>query len=258
MAFPVCLRLGSLCIPPHPLFEVLAYTLAFRLYLALRRRQGDPVVLDQRWWVIAAAAVGALLGAKLLFLLEDPSLLSNRLAHPLFLFDGKTIVGALIGGFFAVEWTKRRLGITARTGDLFALPLCLGIAIGRIGCFLTGLPDLTCGLPTRLAWGVNFGDGVPRHPSQLYEILFLALLFLFILRASRRPHPQGDLYRFFMVGYLVFRFFADFLKPDVRVLLGLSSIQWACVLMLLVFVPDIARWLGPSPQLANPPSAVSV
>src|SRR5260221_11390397 len=72
--------------------------------------------------------------------------------------SGKTIVGALIGGLIAVELAKHILGIKQRTGDLFAVPLCLGIAIGRIGCFLTGLEDHTSGVATSLPWGVNFGD----------------------------------------------------------------------------------------------------
>ncbi len=50
-------------------------------------------------------------------------------------------MGGLAGGLIAVELVKKRFGVTAGTGDLFAIPLAVGIAIGRIGCFLTGLPD---------------------------------------------------------------------------------------------------------------------
>ena len=83
---------------------------------------------------------------------------------------GKTIVGALIFGLISVELMKRYIGVRQSTGDLYAIPLALGIAIGRIGCFLTGLSDNTYGTPTTLPWAVNFGDGIPRHPTQLYEI----------------------------------------------------------------------------------------
>ena len=62
------------------------------------------------------------------------------------------------------------------TGDLLALPLVLGIAIGRIGCFLSGLEDQSYGVATALPWGVDFGDGVARHPTQLYEYRFSPLL----------------------------------------------------------------------------------
>ena len=70
------------------------------------------------------------------------------------------MVGALLGGTVAVEWIKRRLGVTQRTGDLFAIPMCVAIAIGRLGCFFSGLGDHTFGSPTNLPWGVDFGDGI--------------------------------------------------------------------------------------------------
>jgi phosphatidylglycerol:prolipoprotein diacylglycerol transferase len=54
---------------------------------------------------------------------------------------GKTIVGAILMGTIAVEFAKRRVGITRRTGDLFAIPLAVGIAIGRLGCLLAGVAD---------------------------------------------------------------------------------------------------------------------
>jgi phosphatidylglycerol---prolipoprotein diacylglyceryl transferase len=247
MSFPYYFHVGPISIHPHLLFEALAYTLGFRLYLELRRQRGDLVPDFQRWWVIAAAAIGAVLGSKFLFLLEDPGQTLQHITQPAVLFSGKTIVGALIGGLFAVEFAKRRLGVAARTGDLFALPLCVGIAIGRVGCFLTGIEDQTTGIPTTLPWGVNFGDGLIRHPTQLYEILFVLILGAVIFIVSRRPHREGDLFKLFMVGYFAFRLCCDFLKPDVRVFAGLSSIQWACVAMLLYYSPDILRWIrGPA------------
>jgi prolipoprotein diacylglyceryltransferase len=243
MSFPVYFHLGPFLIHPHLLFEMLAYALGFRLYLELRRTQGDRLADADRWWVIAASSVGAVAGSKLLFLLEAPRQSLERLGQPLSLFSGKTIVGALIGGLFAVELTKRVLGIRTRTGDLFALPLCLGIATGRVGCFLTGLDDQTGGTPTRLPWGINFGDGAPRHPTQLYEIFFVVLLGIVIFALSRRPHFDGDLFKVFMVGYFVFRLGCDFLKPGVRVFAGLSSIQCACLAMILYYLSDVFRWL---------------
>jgi phosphatidylglycerol---prolipoprotein diacylglyceryl transferase len=243
MSFPVYLHFGVLRIHPHWLFETLAYVVSFRIYLLLRRHQGDAVPDADRWWVIAAAAMGATLGSKLLYWLEDPLATLGHIGDAVFLLGGKTIVGALVGALFAVEATKKSLGINRRTGDLFAVPLCVGIAIGRVGCFLTGLDDHTAGVATSLPWGVNFGDGVPRHPTQLYEIAFALLLAGLIVAVSRRPHGEGDLFKIFMVGYLAFRLSVDLLKPKVP-LAGLSSIQWACILMLLYYAPDVRRWLG--------------
>ncbi|HTP69302.1 MAG TPA: prolipoprotein diacylglyceryl transferase family protein [Dongiaceae bacterium] len=243
MTFPVYLHIGAVKIHPHFLFEALAYGVGFRLYVELRKSRGDFLDTPRRWWVVAAATTGALVGAVLLAMLENPARLVTQWREPRTLLAGKTIVGALIGGTFAVEWIKRRLDIRQKTGDLFALPLCVGIAVGRIGCFLTGLPDRTYGTASSLPWGVDFGDGVRRHPTQLYEVVFLVLLAVALARLWRLPYLRGDLYKLFMVSYLSFRLVIDFLKPEPRVLLGMSSIQWACVAMLIYYRADIVRWM---------------
>jgi phosphatidylglycerol---prolipoprotein diacylglyceryl transferase len=177
--FPVYIPLGPYRLHPHLFFETLAYLVAFLIYLTLRRRFGDSLAIPIRWAVVAAAVAGAALGSKLLYLLEDPQLTVRSLHNPAYLIGGKTIVGALAGGLISVELIKRYIGLHQSTGDLYAIPLALGIAIGRIGCFLTGLSDNTCGTPTSLPWGINFGDGIPRHPTQLYEIIFLLTLIPF-------------------------------------------------------------------------------
>lgn len=243
MKFPVYLHLFGLRLHPHLVFESLAYTIGFLVYRQFRKRQGDPVPVSIRWSAIAAAAVGAVVGSKLLYWLEDPGRLVAHWHDPNVIWGGKTIVGGLIGGLFAVEWAKRRLEFSGRTGDLFAIPLCVGIAVGRIGCFLTGLADDTYGTATSLPWGIDFGDGIRRHPAQLYEILFLIGLAALLWYRMHRPYVQGDLFKMFMVGYNGWRLAIDFLKPDPRYF-GMNSIQWACLLVLLYYNADIWRWLG--------------
>ncbi len=275
MNSPVYLHFGRYIIHPHILFETLAYLIAFCVYLSVRRRFGDPISIPLRWAVIAAAVAGAALGSKVLFWLEDPQLTWHNLRDPVYLMGGKTIVGALVFGLISVELIKRYIGLLESTGDLYAIPLALGIAIGRIGCFLTGLSDNTYGTPTSLPSAVDFGDGIPRHPTQLYEIIFLLALIPILYKivilsgaevsrsetrgeskdrlpshsataTARRSLNQflpGDAFKFFMVSYLSFRLLCDFIKPYPRVLLGLGGIQWACLLVLLYYSRDIARWL---------------
>jgi len=194
---------------------------------------------------------------------------------------GKTIVGALVFGLISVELMKRYIGLRQSTGDLYAIPLAVGIAIGRIGCFLTGLADNTYGTPTTLPWAIDFGDGIPRHPTQLYEIIFLIALIPILCRivilsgaevsrsegpaeskdplhshsatasarSSLNPFLPGDAFKFFMVAYLSFRLLCDFIKPYPRIFLGLGGIQWACLLTLLYYSRDIVRWLRPPTSL---------
>lgn len=211
----------------HPLLEALAYAGGFALYRRARRQRGDIVNEDLRWVVIAAAAVGALVGSRVLGLAEQAPRIGFHWQQ-LFAPGGKTIVGGLLGGWLAVELTKLAIGVRARTGDLFAVPLCVGIAIGRVGCFFAGLADDTFGLPTTLPWGVDFGDGLRRHPTQLYEVVFLLLLAVALARYQARPHRTGRAFRIFMAGYLAWRLAIDFLKPQ-PLLHGMNVIQWACV-----------------------------
>lgn len=234
---------------PHLLLETLAYLCGFRLYRFLRNRYSDPVSSSNRWSVVAAAAVGAALGSKLLFFVEDPGFTWAHLHDPIALMGGKTIIGGLIGGLLAVELTKKICGIQVRTGDLFAVPLCLGIAIGRLGCFFTGLADNTYGIPTTLPWGVDFGDGIRRHPVQLYEVIFMLALGLALFRLFQRPHVPGDIFKCFMVAYACFRLLIDFLKPYPR-FAGLGTLQWACIFMFGYYVPDLWRWVALRPEKA--------
>lgn len=240
---------------PHLLFETLAYLGAFQLYRFLRRRYGDSVSSSDRWSVIAAAAVGAALGSKLLFFLEDPKLTLAHIHDAVFLMGGKTIIGGLIGGLFAVELTKKLCGIQQRTGDLFAVPLCLGIAIGRLGCFFTGLDDNTYGVSTALPWGVDLGDGIRRHPVQLYEVIFMLALGFLLFRWLRRHHVSGDIFKGFMVGYAAFRLMIDFLKPYPE-FAGLCTLQWTCIGLLVFYAPDLWRWFSRAPS-ARPSEAAA-
>src|SRR5580700_3797604 len=203
ISYPRCVRipelvfhLGVFSIPAHFIFESLAYAIGFALYRLTRRRDGDVLPQSERNSVIVAAILGAAIGSKILGWLEDPMALVHN-ASALWP-GGKTIVGGLMGGTMAVEFEKRRLGITARAGDLFAIPIALGIAVGRIGCFLGGIADHTWGKPSTLPWAVDFGDGIPRHPTQLYEIVFLLMLAALLLSLRSQRLASGDLYRVFL------------------------------------------------------------
>jgi prolipoprotein diacylglyceryltransferase len=212
----------------HLVFETLGYSTGFGLYRWTRGARGDFLSTEQRWVTIAAAAVGGLVGSRLLAVLEQAPLRGFHWSDVFAMAGGKTIVGGLLGGWLAVELAKLLLHINSRTGDVYAAPLCVGIAIGRIGCFFAGLADDTYGTATSLPWGVDFGDGVRRHPTQLYEMIFLAALAWALWRWNRREHVQGRVFRVFLASYLGWRFLVDFIKPE-PVWMGLGVIQWACL-----------------------------
>jgi prolipoprotein diacylglyceryltransferase len=144
---------------------------------------------------------------------------------------GHSIAGAIAGGIVAVELYKLARGIRGSTGLVFVGPLALGIALGRLGCFFAGLPDYTYGTPTNLPWGVDFGDGVHRHPVQLYEsaamLAFLAVYFTALLRQDR-AFIRNSFYLF--VGwYALQRFLWEFLKPYPHLLGPFNLFHLICI-----------------------------
>lgn len=240
MNLPVYLGIGDFKIHPHIFFEAIAYTVALRL--SLRNFRRDAIKPAQRSSIVVGGMVGALIGAKVLVMLQHIDLWwQQRELFWLMLLQGKTIVGALLGALIGVEVIKKIIGVKQSTGDAFVYPLMLGMAIGRIGCFLTGLSDRTYGIATNLPWGIDFGDGIPRHPTQLYEIGFLLLLMVFLKVRSRYSIQSGDLFKFFMISYLSFRLLIDSIKPDFQPILGLSAIQIACVLALIYYARSIPK-----------------
>lgn len=228
MTFPVNIPIGSLLIPVHFVCEVLAYTAGYNYYSYLRYHNHDRISTQHRMIIFTGAAIGAFLGSHLLGILEKPGLI--RQVNLIYFMGNTTIVGGLLGGLTGVEFTKSRIGVNASSGDMMVYPLMLAMMIGRMGCFLAGLPDGTYGNPSSLPWAIDLGDGLARHPTNLYEILFWICLWLSLsLLQKRRSLPDGYLFRYMMVAYLIFRFFIEFIKPAEIMMMQLSTIQLACL-----------------------------
>ena len=126
-----------------------------------------------------------------------------------------SIAGALAGGIVAGEIWKWFRGVRTSTGGPFVIPLTLGIVVGRWGCLFAGLPDQTYGIPTTLPWGVDLGDGIARHPVQIYESLAMAAFLAVYWRAvtQRRNWATAHGFHAFVLTYAVQRFAWEFLKP---------------------------------------------
>ena len=244
MIYPVYLDFFGLRLHPHLVFEALGYFAGARVYFALRRRAAEAALpLEKNLWLLVGCIFGAWAGSKLLAWVEMPHhYLALARTDPAALLGGKTIVGGLLGGWAGIEFAKKRLGIAQKTGDAFVWPLAIGTAIGRFGCFFTGLDDHTYGVATALPWGVDFGDGIARHPTQLYESAFvLALVTVIFLATRTREMPNGARFRLYFAGYFVFRFLIEFLKPRETPLAFLSAIQLASLVGIAVSLVSLRR-----------------
>lgn len=222
----------------HLILEYLAFFIAFRYYMYLRKGTKDTISNLNRLSIILGAAIGALLGSRIVAILENP-IFTFEVSALITLLNSKTIMGGLFGGLLGVELAKKIIGEKQSSGDLFVFPIIVGIFIGRIGCFLSGINEFTYGKETTFFLGMNLGDGLKRHPIALYELVFLLLLFLFLKKLKQRDLKNGLLFQFFMISYFTFRFFMEFLKPNVFFILGLSSIQILCLICLLYYYKTI-------------------
>ena len=228
MTFPVTIPLGNTQIHLHLICEILAYSLGFRFYLFLRKKSHDLISEPDRLWIFIGAAAGGFIGSHLLGILERPNELSQT--NLIYLMGNKTVMGGLLGGLMGVELTKKWLGVTSSSGDLMTFPLLFGQIIGRIGCFLEGLEDGTFGTPSKLPFAIDFGDGIPRHPTQLYEILFLIILWLSIVYLEKKiTLRNGSRFKIYLATYCLFRLMIEFIKPNDFYLAGLCAIQVAAL-----------------------------
>jgi len=227
----------------HLILEYVAFFVAYRYYVFLRKKNTDVIPYSNRLSIILGAAIGALIGSRIMGFLENPVVdLSN--VNFIELYNLKTITGGLFGGLLGVEITKKIIGERQSSGDLFTLPIIAGIFIGRIGCFLSGTDEFTYGTPTSFISGMDLGDGILRHPIALYELVFLLGLFFFLLRFSRyKEYESGLLFKLFMLSYFGFRFLIEFIKPNVFFILGLSSIQWLCIICFVYYRNTLISFL---------------
>ncbi len=231
----------------HALFETAALSCGAWYYRRQQRRagvSGRQLLEGRHFAVLLGCLFGAALGNKLAFWIELPQLLPMYWNRAEVWFAGQSMVGGLLGGLLGVALAKKLCSMRQSTGDAFVFPVLLGLMIGRVGCFVAGLDDGTYGLPTALPWGVDFGDGIARHPTQLYEIGFAAALWRLLRRAKARRLPPGMAFRIMLCAYLLWRLLVDGLKPvPFDYGFGLSGIQLLCAAALLAYLPlSLAHW----------------
>jgi prolipoprotein diacylglyceryltransferase len=155
----------------------------------------------------ACLAVGAIAGAYLSGSFTFWGQGVFALAH--------SVAGALVGAIAGVEIYKLARGIRVSTGIVFAGPFAAGVAVGRWGCLFAGLPDQTFGIATTLPWAVDLGDGIARHPVQVYESLAMAAFFAaFVVGLARRADwAMRHGFYWLAIAYGAQRFVWEFFKP---------------------------------------------
>ena len=177
--------------------------------------------------VALTALIAGLAGGRIAYVFLRWDLFQNDLLEIIRLDHGGLVYfGGLAGGLLGGILAMRRTGLpVARTVDLLMPPLVLAHAFGRIGCFLNGC---CYGKSTTLPWGMRFPDeAFARHPTQLYEVVALMVIFRFLKWVERRNPPAGTILLVYGLSYGLWRFCVEFLRADnLPIALGLTVFQW--------------------------------
>lgn len=242
---PVALHLGPLAIRWYGLMYLLAFALVLVLgRLRIRHHPWTGWNLEMLDDVLFYGVLGVILGGRLGYVLfyKPMDYLQDPAAILRVWEGGMSFHGGLIGVSLALAVFAQRRGLSWLAVTDFVAPLVpLGLGAGRIGNFING--ELW-GRPANVPWAMIFPqvDGVPRHPSQLYEFALEGLaLFVIVWLYARKPRPVGAVSAVFLIGYGSFRFLVEFTRePDSflgPLALGLSMGQW-------LSLPMIAAGLG--------------
>jgi phosphatidylglycerol:prolipoprotein diacylglycerol transferase len=188
---------------------------------------------DERLVLIyIAALVSAFIGAKLVYLGAEGWLHWRDANRWVILATGKSITGALLGGYLGVEVAKRLLKYDGVTGDWFAIIVPVGIMLGRIGCMINGC---CLGKVCAANWfTINDVNGVPRWPASQVEFLFNAVMLGVILLLRWGKIAPGQLFHIYLIAYGTFRFFHEFLRDTPQILGPISGYQIAALAVALL------------------------
>ncbi|MGH7875008.1 MAG: prolipoprotein diacylglyceryl transferase [Candidatus Binatia bacterium] len=248
--YPILFKFGPITVYSFGLFMALAaLSAAWVVSVELKRRGYNPELAST---LIFAAAVGGLIGARLLFIVEEwNSFLQAPFAY-IFTGAGFTWYGGFLGGVAAVSWVVRRNNIPwLVAADMAAPALALAYGVGRIGCHIAG--DGDWGAVTNVPWGVAYTNaiigwvdpttGIPYppgtrvHPTPLYEFLQAVVVFGILWSLRKNNYAPGTLAWLYLILASLSRFVVEFWRINPPLGWGLSEAQWFSLgLMLLGLV----------------------
>ncbi|HIJ88610.1 MAG TPA: prolipoprotein diacylglyceryl transferase [Desulfuromonadales bacterium] len=217
---PIFLSIGPLQFRWYGLMYVLSFIATYFIIRSEVARKKLALTSDDIADLVFYGAMGVVLGGRTGYILFYN--LGYYLVNPLKLLavweGGMSFHGGFLGVVLAF-WlyaSRKRIPFFALI-DMAALCAPVGLGLGRIGNFING--ELY-GRATDAAWGIIFpgSDGIPRHPSQLYEAFLEGLVLFFIVRTMSHRYPATGIAGWsFVAGYGLFRFLIEFFRqPDAQ------------------------------------------
>lgn len=252
--YPILFQIGPLTIYSFgTLMAVAALSAGWLVSLELKRHRFDPELAST---MIFAAAVGGLLGARLLFLFEEWEAFLRSPWDFIFSGAGFTWYGGMAGGALAVTWVIRRHGIPwLQAADISAPALAIAYGIGRIGCHVAG--DGDWGSVTDVPWavaytraiigwvhpytGLPYPPGVKVHPTPIYEFIQSVIILAILWPLRKKGFPSGTIFWLYLILSGLARFVVEFWRVNPAVGLGITEAQWFSVILIALGIWKIAR-----------------
>jgi phosphatidylglycerol:prolipoprotein diacylglycerol transferase len=245
--YPILFQIGPLTIYSFGAFMALAaLCAAWVVHSELKRYGFNPELAST---MVFAAAVGGLVGARLLFIVEE---WKNFLAAPMnYIFTGAgfTWYGGFFGGAIAVSWVLKKHRIPWLVGaDIGAPALALAYGVGRIGCHVAG--DGDWGTITDVPWGVAYTNaivgwadpntgipyppGVSVHPTPIYEFIGGVVTFSILWSLRKRNYAPGTIAWLYLILSGLARFVVEFWRINPPLALGLTEAQCFSLALMAV------------------------
>src|SRR5215475_11368298 len=244
---PILFQVGPLTIYSFGVFMALAAVAAAWVVQAELKRKGYNPELAST--MVFAAAIGGLIGARALFIIED---WSNFLRSPwncIFTGAGFTWYGGFLGGVLGGTWVGMKNNIPwLKAADIAAPALAVGYGIGRLGCHVAG--DGDWGTVTTVPWGVAYTQaivgwvnpltgvpyppGVRVHPAPIYELIQSVIVFGILWSVRKKGYPKGTLFWLYLILAGLMRFVVEFWRVNPVLALGLTQAQWISLILILV------------------------
>lgn len=229
---------------------------SYLLVQEFKRRTIDPNIANN---ITLIALVAGVAGSKILFLIENWSSFVLDPFGMAFNPGGLTFYGGFILAALSIYIYGRKKGISFFIiGDAIAPGMMLGYGIARLGCHLAGDGDY--GFPTTLPWGTDYSKGtyppsvafkdfpeitgrfpggivpdtIPCHPTPVYEFILCACMCWFLWRIRKKIAPAGKLFMIYLVLAGIERFAIEFLRPNPRIVLGLSEAQIIAFILMAI------------------------
>ena len=236
---PVILDVGPLTIYSLGVFWALGGLTAVWILQQELNRNG--YAADLATTIVMSAAIGGLIGARVLFAIEEWEHFTRAPLALLLSSSGFSWFGGLVAGGLATVWWIRKYRLPFwQAADMCAPALALAYGIGRIGCFLAG--DATWGKVSDVPWamafpnavagwvdpltGVPYPPGVTVHPTQLYELIQSFVVFGILWAFRKHAHRSGAVCAFYLILAGAMRFLVEFWRVNPVIAAGLTEYQW--------------------------------